>query len=67
MLLANHGVVAVGTDLAAAMAIAEAVEYTAELAWRAGQLGQPQVLDDAQCAAAAEAFGGYGQPSRRSG
>ena len=43
------GVVAVGADLDAAMAIAEAVEYTAELAWRARQLGQPRQLDEAQC------------------
>ncbi|MEO9237526.1 MAG: class II aldolase/adducin family protein, partial [Jatrophihabitantaceae bacterium] len=65
VLLANHGVVAVGADLGAAMAVAEAVEYTAELAWRARQLGLPQVLDEAQCAAATEAFGTYGQPARR--
>jgi L-fuculose-phosphate aldolase len=62
VLLANHGVVTVGADLGAAMAIADAVEYTAELAWRARQLGRPQQLDQAQCDAAAEAFGSYGQP-----
>ncbi|MEO7261151.1 MAG: class II aldolase/adducin family protein [Jatrophihabitantaceae bacterium] len=65
VLLANHGVVAVGADLGAAMAVAEAVEYTAELAWRARQLGVPQLLDADQLAAARQAFGGYGQPTRR--
>ncbi|MBV9823571.1 MAG: class II aldolase/adducin family protein [Actinobacteria bacterium] len=65
VLLANHGVVAVGADLAAAMQVAEAVEYTAELAWRARQAGQPRVLDAAQLAAARQAFGGYGQPVGR--
>ncbi|HST49796.1 class II aldolase/adducin family protein [Jatrophihabitans sp.] len=65
VLLANHGVVAVGADLAAAMAVAEAVEYTAELAWRARQAGVPQLLDADQLAAVAEAFAGYGQPSGR--
>lgn len=64
VLLANHGVVAVGADLGAAMAVAEAVEYTAELAWRARQLGVPQVLDTGQLAAAREAFASYGQPAR---
>ncbi|HTZ44938.1 MAG TPA: class II aldolase/adducin family protein [Jatrophihabitans sp.] len=60
-LLANHGVVAVGADLAAAMAAAESVEYVAELAWRCRLAGGERVLDGAQLAAAAEAFRGYGQ------
>jgi hypothetical protein len=34
VLLANHGVVAVGEDLAQAMVVAEAIEYTAEITWR---------------------------------
>jgi L-fuculose-phosphate aldolase len=61
VLLANHGLVAVGATLATAVALADAVEYTAELAWRARQLGQPRVLNADQLAAAAEAFGSYGQ------
>jgi L-fuculose-phosphate aldolase len=60
--LAQHGVVTVGADLAAAMAAAEAVEYVAELAWRARLAGEPRILDAEQLAAAAEAFRGYGQP-----
>jgi L-fuculose-phosphate aldolase len=67
VLLANHGLVAVGADLAAAVALADAVEYTAELAWRARQLGQPKVLNADQLAAAAEAFTGYGQPDDPAG
>ncbi len=66
VLLANHGVVATGADLDAAMAVAEAVEYTAELAWRARQAGVPQLLDAGQLAAAREAFATYGQPASRS-
>ncbi len=65
VLLANHGVVAVGADLGAAMAVAEAVEYTAELAWRAGQLGVARVLDAGQLAAARASFASYGQPVHR--
>jgi ribulose-5-phosphate 4-epimerase/fuculose-1-phosphate aldolase len=65
VLLANHGVVAVGAELAAAMAVAEAVEYTAELAWRARQLGTPQVLGADQLAAARTALAGYGRPVAR--
>jgi L-fuculose-phosphate aldolase len=65
VLLANHGVVAVGADLGAAMAVAEAVEYTAELAWRARQAGVPRLLDADRLAAVREAFAGYGQPTGR--
>lgn len=61
VLLANHGLVAVGQTLDAALALADAVEYTAELAWRARQLGQPKVLNADQLADAAEAFRSYGQ------
>lgn len=64
VLLANHGVVAVGPDLAAATAVAEAVEFVAELAWRAGLVGTPKLLTDAELVEAAEAFADYGsQPS----
>ena len=63
VLLANHGLIATGSDLAAAVTTAEDVEYVAELAWRARQAGEPRLLDDAQLAAAAEAFGSYGQPA----
>ena len=65
VLLANHGVVAVGADLGAAMSVAEAVEYTAELAWRARQLGRPHLLDAGRLAEVREAFTGYGQPVAR--
>ena len=63
VLLANHGVIATGTDLDAAVTSAEDLEYVAELAYRARQIGTPQLLDDAQLTAAAEAFDSYGQPA----
>jgi L-fuculose-phosphate aldolase len=62
VLLAHHGVVAVGAGLAEAMAVAEAVEYVAELGWRARLLGNRRTLDAGQLAEAAEAFRSYGQP-----
>ena len=46
VLLQNHGVIAVGTSAQAALNVARAVEYTAELQWRAESLGAPGVLDD---------------------
>jgi len=65
VLLANHGVVAVGDDLAAAMAVAEAIEYTAEITWRARAIGVPVVLADDEMAGVAAAFAGYGRAIRR--
>jgi len=65
VLLANHGVLAAGPDLPTAMAVAEAVEYTAELYWRARQVGTPAVLADEEMDRVAEAFRRYGQPSGR--
>jgi L-fuculose-phosphate aldolase len=62
VLLAHHGVVAVGPDLPEAMAVAESVEYVAELAYRARLLGGGRVLDAPQLAEAAESFRTYRQP-----
>lgn len=62
VLLAQHGVMAVGGELAEAMAVAEAVEYVAELGWRARLAGTPRTLDADQLAEAAAAFRDYGQP-----
>jgi L-fuculose-phosphate aldolase len=64
VLLANHGLVAVGTGLAEAVSLADAVEYTAELAWRARQLGTPRLLDAGQLAEVGRALAEYGQPRR---
>jgi len=63
VLLANHGVVAVGTDLASAVAVAEALEFTAELAWRARLAGRPRILTEAELVEAERAFGQYRPPT----
>jgi L-fuculose-phosphate aldolase len=61
VLLANHGVVAVGPGLDRALLAAEAVEHVAELCWRARCLGTPVVLPDAEMDRVARAFERYGQ------
>jgi L-fuculose-phosphate aldolase len=66
VLLANHGVVAVGAGVAAALRVAEAVEQTAELCWRARAIGIPMVLPDQALDRVAAAFGAYGQPAEAS-
>lgn len=64
VLLANHGVVAIGTGLASAMAVAEAIEFTAEITWRARAIGTPIVLDETEMAGVASAFSTYGRATR---
>ena len=48
VLLASHGALAVGPDLATAFARAERIEELATLAWRAAAIGEPAVLDAAE-------------------
>ena len=61
-LLANHGMIAVGTSLTAALALAVEVEALAEQYWRALQIGTPNVLSDAEMEVVLEKFRTYGQP-----
>ena len=61
-LLANHGMIAAGSDLAAALALAVEVEGLAETYWRALQLGDPELLSDAEMDVVIEKFRSYGQP-----
>jgi L-fuculose-phosphate aldolase len=48
VLIASHGALAVGPDLAAAFACAERVEELAALAWRTEAIGEPVLLDAAE-------------------
>ena len=61
-LLANHGMIAVGTTLPAALALAVEVEALAEQYWRALQIGTPNLLSDAEMEVVLEKFRTYGQP-----
>ena len=60
-LLANHGMIATGPDLAAALALAIDVEWLAETYSLALQIGEPAILDDAEMDAVIEKFRHYGQ------
>lgn len=63
-LLANHGVIAVGKDLAAARRLAEEVEAICEHYWRAIQMGRPVLLPKKEMARVVGKFGTYGlQPA----
>ena len=60
-LLANHGLIAVGRSLRAALALAVEVEALAEQYWRALQIGPPNLLSDAEMERVLAKFETYGQ------
>jgi L-fuculose-phosphate aldolase len=60
-LLANHGVIALGANLAAALTLAGEVENLAGQYCSALAIGQPCMLDEAEMARIIEKFRTYGQ------
>lgn len=60
-LLANHGMVALGTSLPAALKLAAEVETLASQYWHAAQIGNPVVLDREELLRVRARFGEYGQ------
>ena len=63
-LLANHGMVALGGSLKDAYRVASEVENLAAQYWRALQVGEPFVLDDAEMGRVIERFRTYGQQGK---
>ena len=59
-LLANHGMIAIGTHLKGALALAVEVEALCEQYWRALQVGNPVILSDAEMDVVLEKFKTYG-------
>ncbi len=60
-LLANHGLLVAGRDLAESFALAVELEELCEQYWRACQLGEPVLLSAVDMADVLEKFKGYGQ------
>ncbi len=60
-LMANHGQIAIGKDLAAALELAHEVEVLAEQYAKVLALGQPHILPDDEMARILERFKTYGQ------
>jgi L-fuculose-phosphate aldolase len=60
-LLANHGMLVLGDDLAQALDLGIELEALCEQYWRACQLGPPVLLGAAEMATVLEKFAGYGQ------
>jgi L-fuculose-phosphate aldolase len=66
-LLANHGMIALESTLARALALAVEIEALAEQYWRALQIAEPRLLSDAEMAVVSEKFRTYGQGEGASG
>jgi len=62
VILANHGTVTHGADVAGAVRATELLEWAATVYWRAAQIGEPRVLgpDDLQAVAEAAVARKYG-------
>jgi L-fuculose-phosphate aldolase len=60
-LLANHGLIALGKDLAAALKLAVEVETLAAMYWRALQVGEPALLDAREMTRVLKKFSTYGK------
>lgn len=60
-LMANHGALVVGSDLAQVMSRLPYLEYLCDVQLRAGAYGTPRLLDEGALADAAAAMRGYGQ------
>ena len=60
VLLANHGLVAVGKDLATAFNTAEEIELVARICYQAECIGKPVILSDEEMERVIEKFSDYG-------
>ncbi len=61
VLLANHGLVAVGPGLLKAFEVAAEIEFVARIYYQARSVGRPVILPDAEMARVIAKFKSYGQ------
>jgi len=62
-LLGNHGMIALGSDLADALAVTVEVEFLCEVYWRSLQAGEPRLLTAQQMHEVKRKFVDYKKPS----
>jgi L-fuculose-phosphate aldolase len=60
-LLANHGLLALGSDIDSAYERAEIIEFMAEVFYRAKSLGEPVILEEEEIERVREKLKNYGQ------
>jgi len=63
VLLANHGLVTVGRDLATAFSVAEEIELVARIYYQAKCIGEPVILTKAEMSIVIDKFADYGKKS----
>ncbi len=61
VLLANHGLVTVGSDINSCFNVAEEIELVARIYYQAKSVGQPVMVNTAEMERVIEKFGSYGQ------
>jgi L-fuculose-phosphate aldolase len=61
LLLANHGLVAIGANLDTAFAVADEIELVARIYYQAKSIGQPVILPEEEMSKVIEKFATYGQ------
>lgn len=61
VLLANHGLVAVGPDLLRAFSVAEEIEFVARIYYQAKSIGEPFILPEEEMERVIKKFSGYGR------
>ena len=61
VLLANHGLIAVGPNIRSAFATAEPIEFAARVYYQSKCIGEPVILPDAELETVIEKFKNYGQ------
>ncbi len=64
VLLANHGLVAVGSGLPQAFEVAEEIEFVARIYYQTCNVGRPVILTDDEMARVVAKFKSYGQSSQ---
>lgn len=65
VLLANHGINAVGVNMDEAFNITEQLEFCAKIYWQAKSIGEPVILDDEEMDKMVDKFKTYGQPKEQ--
>ncbi len=61
VLMANHGLIAVGTDLLRTFCVAEEIEFVARIYYQAKSIGKPVILSDQEMKTVIKKFADYGQ------
>lgn len=65
LLLANHGLVAIGVDMNSAFNVAEEIELVARIYYQTKSIGQPVLVGDDEMKKVVAKFASYGQQDER--